>query len=499
MNDPGEVSLKPAQTYTSQEWEQKRPLITRLYRDESRTLYQVRLALAQETFRPTEAMLKKRIKKWDLNRNFKEADMIYALNLALEREKSGKQTEFLIRERTVTFCDIQKYFRRKGIQDLQAFVDGKSSVQPTTTIRSYTPSAENAVEDDLDEVHTTAQSDLLSHSGPEIRPVSRTTLVQLEEILQFGRIFYDAVCRQGRAMDLCPEFRLPDLRIFHEHLRRAHLLLDQHRTAEAFQHFNDCFDLVPHLIRSECPILIPCLYQILIFDWHITSIDIIGRLVGFVADMMVTRNHPGASIARLLPQFVFIIMPLRRKQLHDRKVFEQSRDMARRARASTKAMLPREYPEYPLELSCDCELVGKIDWVPKKIGLPVARLDWTLSPALVSHVPTHNQKDDREYSDQEDAPMVMDKTTFQPSLDEQYSTDLFRSPAVLLGPTHLDGYQFVGFQQSTLVDMHTTPLSQSSTSDQLSYQFPTYEYHISFLEEGGSERSISCEFDWGLS
>ncbi|KAH7333184.1 hypothetical protein BKA65DRAFT_41113 [Rhexocercosporidium sp. MPI-PUGE-AT-0058] len=366
MNSPNKVSLHPAKSYTPQQWEQKRALITRLYRDEANTLHQVRLALAEGRFRPTEPMLKKRIKKWGLDRKLKEADMIYALRLALERGKSGKQTEFLIRERTVTFSDIEKYFGRKGIKDLQAFGNGTSSAQPTITMRSYTPSPEIPVEEDFSEVHTIAIPDL--PSLPEVYnwPVSRTTLVQLEQILQFGRIFYDAVCRQGRATELCPKFRLPDLQIFQEHLKRAHLLLDQHRNAEAFQHFNDCFDLVPHLLRSECPLLVPCLYQILVFDWHITSMDVISRLVGFVADMMIAQNHPGASIAKLLPQCVQLIMPLRTRQMYNLEDFEQARDLAQKARASTRLMLPREYPDYPLRLDYCETLDCKIDWVSKE-------------------------------------------------------------------------------------------------------------------------------------
>lgn len=61
-------------------------------------------------------MLKKRIRKWDLDRKLKEADMLHALKLAAERAKCGKETEFLIRGRLVGLADIQRYFGRKGKQ-----------------------------------------------------------------------------------------------------------------------------------------------------------------------------------------------------------------------------------------------------------------------------------------------------------------------------------------------------------------------------------------------
>jgi hypothetical protein len=40
-------------SYSKEEWEQKRPIITRLYRDEEKSLDHVRSVLAQQSFRPT--------------------------------------------------------------------------------------------------------------------------------------------------------------------------------------------------------------------------------------------------------------------------------------------------------------------------------------------------------------------------------------------------------------------------------------------------------------
>jgi hypothetical protein len=48
------VSLTPAQSYSVDEWEKKRPVITQLYRDEALTLHEIRVILAQQhAFRPT--------------------------------------------------------------------------------------------------------------------------------------------------------------------------------------------------------------------------------------------------------------------------------------------------------------------------------------------------------------------------------------------------------------------------------------------------------------
>ena len=46
--------LAPARSYSAEQWEEKRPLITQLYRNEARKLHDIRITLALEhEFRPT--------------------------------------------------------------------------------------------------------------------------------------------------------------------------------------------------------------------------------------------------------------------------------------------------------------------------------------------------------------------------------------------------------------------------------------------------------------
>jgi hypothetical protein len=47
------VASTSARTYSSEEWEQKRAIITQLYRDEEKSLDHVRSVLAHQSFRPT--------------------------------------------------------------------------------------------------------------------------------------------------------------------------------------------------------------------------------------------------------------------------------------------------------------------------------------------------------------------------------------------------------------------------------------------------------------
>lgn len=90
-------------------------------------------------------MLKKRIKKWYLERKHKHADMLFALRLALEREAKGKKTVFMIRGCLFTFEGIKHYFRRKGVRNLQSFAFDTDNVFPTTQIDCRTPEPERLV------------------------------------------------------------------------------------------------------------------------------------------------------------------------------------------------------------------------------------------------------------------------------------------------------------------------------------------------------------------
>ncbi|KAE9381186.1 hypothetical protein N431DRAFT_476070 [Stipitochalara longipes BDJ] len=163
ITSSGPAHSASARAYTVEEWEQKRPIITQLYRDEEKSLDHVRSVLAQQSFRPTAAMFKKRIKKWNLDRNHKQADMLYAVKIALNREAQGKKTAFVIRGRVVTFEEVQYYFRRKGIRDLRALVKDEDDVNPTTRIECHTPKPASIIADGED--HEVAEIEMATGSS----------------------------------------------------------------------------------------------------------------------------------------------------------------------------------------------------------------------------------------------------------------------------------------------------------------------------------------------
>lgn len=51
--DSTSIASPPARSYSTEEWEEKRPFITQLYRHKGRALDHVRSVLTQQLFRPT--------------------------------------------------------------------------------------------------------------------------------------------------------------------------------------------------------------------------------------------------------------------------------------------------------------------------------------------------------------------------------------------------------------------------------------------------------------
>ncbi|KAK5049987.1 hypothetical protein LTR84_004106 [Exophiala bonariae] len=99
---------------SASDWQPYRALITRLYKDEDRTLEDVMKVLkTQYGFRATNKMFKSRIKSWGLDKHNKAYEVEEILRLLAARETIGKDTVFLLRGRPVDLAAIEKSARRK--------------------------------------------------------------------------------------------------------------------------------------------------------------------------------------------------------------------------------------------------------------------------------------------------------------------------------------------------------------------------------------------------
>ncbi|KAK2770172.1 hypothetical protein CKAH01_04515 [Colletotrichum kahawae] len=103
---------------TEELWTCHQGVITRLYKDENRPLKEVKQIMETEYFfHATERMYKTRIKRWGLDKKFKEAEVLAMLKLKRDRDAIGKDTRFAIRNQDVDWGRVVHYLKRRP--DLQ--------------------------------------------------------------------------------------------------------------------------------------------------------------------------------------------------------------------------------------------------------------------------------------------------------------------------------------------------------------------------------------------
>ena len=251
-------------------------------------------------------MLKKRIKKWDLDRNHKQADMLYAVKIALERESQGKKSAFLIRGRVVTFEEVQHYFRRKGVRDLRSLVRDADVVRPTTHIECRTPEPANIPVKSGDrpvsgiEVATKSFGNDLPQSSsgitliPDPNRVGRVLpqsleLSQLDQLLHYGRDYYNN-CFEGRDWKIQHEIlEITSLESFFHNLSEGHNLVNAGQVNVAFEHFDRAFGLIKGLLEKGTLLFLPYLYNILLPWQQIQQQDVLLKMLEFISQMIRTR------------------------------------------------------------------------------------------------------------------------------------------------------------------------------------------------------------------
>jgi hypothetical protein len=251
-------------------------------------------------------MLKKRIKKWELDRNHKESDMLYAVHIALPRESQGKKTVFVIRGRVVTLEEVQYYFRRKGVWDLRSLVNEADSTTPTTRIECHTPELSHITANVSNRpapgsgMTTESSENLIRHSGsgimvmPDPNQVDQVLqqsaeLNKLDQLLHYGRDYYNSVFEGSHWKHRHKSFDLSSLESFYHNMAEGHWLLDDGQLSIAFERFDCAFDLIKAILDQGTLLFLPYLYHLLLPGRGIQHQDVLLKALEFISQMIHTR------------------------------------------------------------------------------------------------------------------------------------------------------------------------------------------------------------------
>jgi hypothetical protein len=264
-------------------------------------------------------MLKKRITKWNLDKNLKHADMSAALSIALAREAQGKKSIFLNRGRLITFDDIKHYFKRKGIHDLHAMVAGRTASKPESLTTCYTPPAtpesSNTKGSGLVDI---AEADKLFHEGcyecfrlidtassipPSARTSERIQAIRhlampagcLKQLLMINSSYYDSVFEDPDWLKEESTFELDTLESFHHYMTGGQAFLDAGNRTLAFKTFNCAFDLIRDILKNRILLFLPYIYHMMMIFGGLRNQEVISHLLGFIGQMTeecYCQSHP---------------------------------------------------------------------------------------------------------------------------------------------------------------------------------------------------------------
>ncbi|PMD53284.1 uncharacterized protein K444DRAFT_172372 [Hyaloscypha bicolor E] len=131
-----------APRYTSDEWEDMKPKIERLYVLEQKTLQEVTHALEHEYgFTPTEKQLKSRLTKWRFDiKNVKGDVMVQIARVRVKRKREDdKDSGFRVDKKPVAERNINRYLKRNNVTEEDLLSMPSPSDAPSPAFSVFTP------------------------------------------------------------------------------------------------------------------------------------------------------------------------------------------------------------------------------------------------------------------------------------------------------------------------------------------------------------------------
>jgi Clr5 domain len=303
------VSQGPSQ----QEWEEMRPILTRFYFDQGKTLNEVCSLLARQYgFKATEHMYKDRIKQWGLSKKRKMNEMQALVAMAWPRQQAGKRSIYRIGKRRITLEEARKYFKRKGMTNLDDIaaqsveIVSLSDLTCSTIANSPEPVNEDATlqaDQDLSNGQD-FQSLIAQGYGPtsvlsEIRPYlsSPKELKPIEQLLAAAKVYFSPSSTEFIQTIVRDDLLYSkELQQFERFVYEATLRADLADWENASSYYGKALDKVPEiLLGNQSLSFLVCLFMVLEFCETPTRTAFIPKILEFVSDranMMLSPYHP---------------------------------------------------------------------------------------------------------------------------------------------------------------------------------------------------------------
>ncbi|KAI5458462.1 hypothetical protein BGZ63DRAFT_46994 [Mariannaea sp. PMI_226] len=297
-SDDTDISMPrsmPRKRIPSQEWEKKRPIITRLYQEEKKSLKEVMDILEREhNFTATVKMYKSRIWKWGLDKKLKSDEVLAILILKTERDAQGKPSEFTIRGQPVDLDNINRYIRRNPSLVARFRAGEVPSIQTTVEVQCHTPSA-----------------------SPQLAPLTPTEMNSVDEVLCLFREYvessfakriwdfkYNHYCRgcmHGDRSDDLFERVMASLALVNRSMMRK----DDISISSIL---NPAFEYLKEIITSESPVFVvrtACLLWYLDRNHKHDLLRIVMDYLAGLVPIILDRENPMVRIWEILGSHQF--------------------------------------------------------------------------------------------------------------------------------------------------------------------------------------------------
>jgi tetratricopeptide (TPR) repeat protein len=326
-----------ATRYSTEQWEQHRDLITRLYSKENKRLVDVcEVLTVQHGFHATTRSLKHRIRVWHLDKKQKDHEMRAILKIYLSRKSQGKQSVFRLRGRSIDHGEISRYFRRKGIYSLESLTSelvhvpsalpdivcqtpepdehgSPESAAGSCGYESTTSPLDSATtyEDDikLDGFVTTQPVEVIEEPFIPLAPESPpedvlvrtlpaslsppTDLHEMECVLAFTKSFLGSGLNSFRAQGW-QSVEIDPVHWRNDFLQASYLLRVQGNDL-AFAEFSSVYDRIPALLESQDPAFFAVILGLLCFPKYPLDVALTEQMFRYIwsmAQVVLGRTHP---------------------------------------------------------------------------------------------------------------------------------------------------------------------------------------------------------------
>ncbi|KAI3535218.1 hypothetical protein CSPX01_11588 [Colletotrichum filicis] len=274
------------------DWHRMQPVIVKLYRDEKKSLRQVREIMeSQYQFHATTKMYKSRLKTWKLDKKLKEAEVVLMLRQKEDRDAAGKRSQFFLRGQQVDWERVVQYLKHRP--DLQGItrVDITRYRAASLDIKCSTPSP------------TLPKNEIprRMESCPDLRRLDDSFRIihsYLDGAFETGLVVIDGRILYG------PNGKPAKQRVrkWHDDMAEVHALLNRQEMTAGFRLLNKQLDVLKDLIREQDPELLILTFHD-IFDLESKLYETLLVFVYRMHQAIFGEKHPLSLIWNNLVRF----------------------------------------------------------------------------------------------------------------------------------------------------------------------------------------------------